>query len=305
MMTDNTTTPTAPTLAPPSTMMPTFGRTFTVTPDDLLGADQRDYWRDQMYQSKILVLKGLVGLNSDQLWDIHSVFGTPWTPEEYKDSFEVPVCLTAGKHVTTYSNIITKQRIGDKSLPWHHDIPWQREKRYPIRSLYPTKLTGQAGDVSTNFCDCDVVWSRLPREQWDELAQADMRLQYWYDASKGTENPATRIVPLVERHPHTKKYSVLLNSFGPKQPGLSFSTTSTGAWAIDCWSRSKHLGLSYLNMLHTLVCTEDNMYEHKWEMGDLVLFDNSSGIFHGRDRISQENVERQFWRTNVKHYWQS
>jgi hypothetical protein len=39
-------------------------------------------------------------------------------------------------------------------------------------------------------------------------------------------------------------------------------------------------------------------------MGDLVMFDNYSGIFHGRDRIVQENTVREFWRMNVKHYWQ-
>lgn len=283
----------------------TFGKAIEVKPSDLLGADQQAYWRDQMYQNKILVLKGLVGLTSDQLWDIHTVFGTPWTPEDYKDSFELPSCTTPGKYVTTYSNVNTKKRIGDKSLPWHHDIPWHREKRYPIRSLYPTKLTGGAGAVSTNFCDCDTIWARLPKEQWDELAQADIRLQYWYDASKGVPNPPTKVVPLVERHPHTNKYSLLLNSFGPVQESMPHSTTYTGAWAVDCWSRSKRLGLQYLEMLHAKVCTDDNIYEHKWEMGDLVLFDNYSGVFHGRDRIDQPDVEREFWRMNVRHYWQT
>lgn len=276
---------------------------YTVTLADLL--NNPGHWRDLMYTNKVLVLKGLVGLTKDQLWDIHAVFGTPWTATEYRDSYEAPSHDTEGKSVTTYSNTASKARIGDKSLPWHHDVPWHREKRYPIRSLYPTKLTGNAGDVSTNFCDCDVIWNRLPETQWEELSKADIRLQFWYDASKGVANPETKVVPLVEQHPHTKKYSLLLNSFGPRQEGMEYSTTYTGAWAVDCWSRSKRLGLRYLDMLHGKVCTDDNIYEHKWEMGDLVLFDNYSGVFHGRDRIDQPDVEREFWRMNVKHYWQT
>lgn len=283
----------------------TFGKIVEAKPSDLLGSDQQSYWRDELYTNKVLVIKGLLNLSSDELWDIHTVFGTPWTPQDYKDSFEAPSCLTEGKYVTTYSNLNTAKRIGDKNLPWHHDIPWQREKRYPIRSLYPTRLNGGAGEYSTNFCDADIVWSKLNKDMWPELSQADIRLQYWYDASKGVENSATKVVPLVEVHPYTKKYSVLLNSFGPTHESLPFSTGYTGAWAVDCWSRSKRLGLKYLNMLHEKVCTPDNIYEHHWELGDLVLFDNASGVFHGRESIGKPDVEREFWRMNLRHYWQT
>jgi alpha-ketoglutarate-dependent taurine dioxygenase len=200
--------------------------------------------------------------------------------------------------------VASKARIGDKDLPWHHDIPWHREKRYPIRSLYPTRLEATKG-TTTNFCDADSIWQRIPKEQWEELAQADIRIQFWYDASKGAENPPTKIVPLVERHPHTGRHSLLLNSFGPKHEQLPFSTSYTGAWILDCWSKRKRLGLKYLNHLHEKVCTPDNIYEHEWELGDLVLFDNYSGVFHGRDRIVEAHTIREFWRMNLRHYWQT
>lgn len=285
------------------TLPATFVKQLSPTVDELLDPSRRDEWRDTLYQSRVLVLKGLKGLTKDQLWDIHAVFGTPWTDEEYKYSFEVPSFDTPGKFVTTYSNVNTKVRIGDKPLPWHHDIPWQRPIRYPIRSLYPTRLEGV--NTTTNFCNGDIIWTRLPKEEWDELARADVRLQYWYDASKKVENPATRVVPLIEQHPHTKRWSVLLNSFGPQSKALPFSTSYTGAWIVDCWSKSKRLGLQYLNRLHELACTPDNIYEHEWELGDLVLFDNWSGVMHGRERLTGSGSVREFWRMNVKHYWQT
>jgi alpha-ketoglutarate-dependent taurine dioxygenase len=290
----------------------TFGKILHVSIDELLDPTRKEEWIDTMYKSKVLVLKGLLNLTATQLWDIHKVFGTPWEQGEYWKSFEKAQETEpgSGKFVTEYSNVLTKERIGDKNLPWHHDIPWHRARRYPIRSLYPTLLEGGAGEVTTNFCDCDTIWSKIPKDEWNKLAEADIRLQFWYDASKGVVNPATKVVPLVERHPYTKRYSLLLNSFGPTKQKtviqeLEHSTTSTGAWAIDCWSRNQHLGLEYLNSLHRLVVTEDNTYSHVWELGDLVLFDNYSGVFHGRDKIATEGTKRAFWRMNIKHSWQS
>lgn len=290
----------------------TFGKIIHTNVEEVLDPTRKSEWVNAMYTSKVLVLKGLHNLTATQLWDVHQVFGTPWHQQEYWKSFEKAIETEpgSGKFITEYSNVLTKTRIGDKSLPWHHDIPWHRARRYPIRSLYPTVLKGGAGAVTTNFCDCDVIWSRMPKEQWSKLAEADIRLQFWYDASKGVVNPRTRVVPLVERHPYTQKYSVLLNSFGPVEQkrvlaALEHSTVSTGAWAVDCWSRNERLGLDYLNELHRKIVTEDNIYEHEWELGDLVLFDNYSGVFHGRDKIAVEGAERAFWRMNVKHAWQS
>jgi len=285
-----------------------FVHTATATKDELFSNPLK--WQDLLYANKVLVLKGLTDLSMNDLWDIHTVFGVPWTKTEYALSFEAPTCMTEGKWVTDYSNIGSKGRIGDKVIPWHHDIPWHREKRYPIRSLYPTKLTPGA-ELSTNFCDADAVWAKLSKAERFALSQADVRIQYWYEACKGTKDVASKVIPLVEKHPHTGAFSVMLNSFGVGdigekigRPDLKHSTSSTGAWIIDCWSRSSHLGLEFINRLHELALTEDNIYEHVWELGDLVLFDNSSGVFHGRERISQEGVERAFWRMNLKHYWQ-
>jgi len=281
-----------------------FVNVIRVTKEELL-SEPRAKWQDIMYQSKVLVLKGLVSLTPAEHWEIHSIFGNPWTSQEYQDSFEVSREVGPSKWITTYSNMNTKGRIGDKSLPWHHDIPWHRAKRYPIRSLYPTKLTNGASEVTTNFCDADVIWKRIPKSEWEKLAQVDVRLQYWYEAAKGNRDVVTKVIPLVERHPYTKRYSVLLNSFGFDRQDLKHATTSTGAWIIDCWSRSEHLGIDYLDKLHEIACTQDNIYEHRWEYGDLVLFDNYSGVMHGRDRITTENTEREFWRVNVKHSWQT
>jgi alpha-ketoglutarate-dependent taurine dioxygenase len=271
--------------------------------DDILADPET--WKERLYTAKVLVLRGLPGLTKDQLWDLHCAFGTPWTIKDYRDSYELASWDTPGKHVTTYSNVLSEGRIGDKALPWHHDIPWHREKRYPIRSLYPTKLDAAASSITTDFCDCDRIWSRLSKERWPEMMAADIRLQFWYFACRSLENPGTRVVPLVEQHPHTKKWSLLLNSFGPSENGMPFSTTYTGAWIVDCWSKSRRMGLRYLNELHELVCTEDNIYRHSWELGDLILFDNYSGVFHSRSRITQANVNREFWRMNLRHYWQT
>lgn len=284
-----------------------WGGKATVTVSELQA--NPEFWRDALYQRKMLILKGLKGLSMDELYDLHQIWGTPWTQEDYKTTTEMCVSQTPGKVLTQYGNVITKEAIGNRQMPWHRDIPWHRDKRYPIRSLYPTVMSNGAGNTGTRFCDCDVLWTRMSDDQREKLKVLLVKIHSWYQVVNKFPNPATKLIPLIEQHPHTKKWSILLNSFGPKDDNLEFSTAITGTWILDAIAREDHVGLQFINELHRLACTPDNIYNHMWEEGDLVLFDNSSGVFHGRDRIDPgtqgDKVERLFWRMNLRHYWQT
>lgn len=280
-----------------------WGGIAQVTPQEI--TSNAAYWRDQLYDRKMLVFKGLPSMNMDELWDLHTAFGIPWNAEEYKHSTEKAQSLTPGKDVTVYGNLITKQSIGNRQMPWHRDIPWHRGKRYPIRSLYPVKMTLGAGDTGTIFCDDDVLWNRLSLEDQEMLKKTTVKIHSWYQLQYKVPNPETRIIPLVEIHPHTKRLSILLNSFGPYRADLKYSTAITGTWILECMVDGKPVDLSWIDKLHQIACTPDNIYTHIWETGDLVLFDNYSGVFHGRAKVvAEENAERLFWRMNLKHTWQ-
>ena len=263
--------------------------------------EQASYWRHKLYERKILVIRGLPTLTMAQLWNLHTIWGVPWFEDYYRTTTERVVHIDGSSRcLTEYGNLITKESIGNRRLPWHRDIPWHREKRYPIRSLYPIKMTSGAGNIGTKFCDADVAWTRLEEAEQKKLRSLQVTIQSWYQYHHKFKEVATKVIPLVERHQLTGRESVLLNSFGPATDGLEYSVPLSGAWILD--------NLEFVNQLHQVVCTDDNIYTHQWEQGDLVLFDNSSGVFHSRDPIPQvtgdEVVERLFWRLNLRHRWQ-
>lgn len=269
----------------------------------------QDYLRQTLYDRKMLVIKGLQDLPVHTYWQLHNLFGRPWNNIEYDLTTEKWKCVD-GMYYTEYGNLITQESIGNRSMPWHRDIPWHRQMRYPIRSLYPVKMTNGAGNTTTDFCDADVAFVRHPKDgTLPMLNQVTLKIQSWYQYQYKVPNPDTKRIPLVEQHPATLRQSVLLNSFGPHHPELEYSTPLSGTWILDAYDAyGKSIGLKPLDKFHKLVDTPDNVYQHHWELGDLVLFDNYSGIFHRRDRIDVPEgqvVERLFWRMNLHHYWES
>lgn len=274
-------------------------------------------WRKRLYDRKMLVLKGLRELDQATYWKLHTIWGKPWTAEQYTRTTEKWDEFEPGKALTQYGNQITKEAIGNRQMPWHRDIPWHRHMRYPIRSLYPIRMTKGAGATGTRFCDCDVLWQRLSADNKEFMRSTNLLIQNWYQFQHKFAKPETRWIPLVEKHPETARESVLLNSFGTMQAPIDgkpspfeFGTAPGGTWIQRATIKQQGAslefnGLSWLNYLHQMAATTDNIYTHVWEQGDLVLFDNYSGVFHGRDRVmAQPDAERLFWRMNVQHAWQ-
>ena len=268
--------------------------------------NEADAYRRLLYNRKLLVFRDLPPLSRSQLWDLHTIFGKPWTTDEYNCSLEFTEEDEPGKPITIYGNQ-TNKKIGQGSMPWHRDVSWHRDIRYPIRSLYPTCLENSAPESSTKFCDADVLKTRSDAQEWCDLLGTKLVIQNWYQAVHD-QIPDTMEIPLIEVHPQTGKHSVLLSSFGPNRPDLSFSTSQHGTWVTDIKYADKSLGLDFLQQLHKVVCTPDNIYEHKWRLGDLVIFDNYSGVLHSRPKIvpidSSLPVRRSFWRMNLRHSWQ-
>jgi alpha-ketoglutarate-dependent taurine dioxygenase len=286
-----------------------WGGVATVTAKELL--DNREEWRQNLYSRKMLVLKGLSNLSKEEYWNLHTVWGQPWGDEDYKTTLEKYEDIGNKRFITAYGNLITKKSIGNMEMPWHRDIPWHREKRYPIRSLYPVSMTLGAGATGTRFCDCDQIFSLLSYENQKLLVNTELEIQSWYQFQRGVKTPDRKWIPLVEIHPGTNRRSILLNSFGPTHQDLKYSTAPGGTWILDVRQKngssySQNEAARWLNFLHGVAITEDNCYMHNWEMGDLLLFDNYSGVFHSRGRVvAEENAERLFWRMNLRHSWQT
>lgn len=277
-----------------------------ITIDDIY--KHADKWRDLLYERKLLIIRGLPRVMHGEMWWLQSQFGKPWTKEEYMESLEGVVSDSTGKCLTVYGNQTARKAIGDKAMPWHRDIPWHRNRRYPIRSLYPVLLDNTSNVNTTRFCDADYLWHSFPKEEHEKIGKIKITIQNWYQMVKGNPKPDLMTIPLVEKHPKTQRWSVLLNSFGYDKPEFSFATARSGTWIVDASIDGASIGLQLIQKFHELVCVKENIYEHEWKRGDLVLFDNFSGVFHNRGALvpedSSKKMHREFWRMNLKHPFQ-
>lgn len=267
--------------------------------------ENADFWRSKLYERKLLVFRGWKELTISQLWKLHRVFGAPWTKPEYDLSREHGLEFEPGSSgaYTKYGNTSSAARIGDRQMPWHRDIPWHRELKYPIRSLTPIALENQ--NTPTQFVDADVLTKRLPDNRLIHLHFMELEIVNWYQVVENNPIPDVKTIPLMDEHPVTKKMVPMLNSFLKKNSTQTFGARREGAWIHNVLSYSTPVGVDHMQEFHELVCTEDNIYSHDWRTGDVVLFDNHSGIMHRRDAIEpvdpEKPIVREFLRYNVKH----
>lgn len=267
---------------------------------------------DLMYHHKVLVIRGLGELTTDQLWDVHALFGTPWSRHDNAMSVKETVeHQSFNKNVAYFGTDIYNKVVNQGSLTWHRDIPWHREIRYPIRSLY----AHETYKTPTLFADCDILMSGVHKPS---VMDVDIQIQYWYyrqyDTREKRHKVLTKYVPLVETHEYTKRQTPLLNSFSLERSQemrsqYPYMSSFQAAWILGASIKGVPLGESeYLGLfsyLHTLVCNPERLLTWHYQKHDLVLFDNASGVFHSRENVAEEDGKRSFYRMNVRHPWQT
>ncbi len=261
-----------------------FGAEHRVSRQELL--QNREFWRNELYDRKMLVFRDL-HLTVDEYYELHTIFGRPWMKPLYTLSREVTQELSGGRVYTVYGNK-SNAIMGGEAMRFHRDIPFHRGIRYPIRSLYPFLMPEK--NAATTFTDADVLWTKFP-ELHDTFLNTELIIHSWYDVTFQTGQSVRKRIPLIEQHPHTGRQSVLLNTPGP-----------TG-WVRGVVIHGEEQPLKVAEDWFALLGAPDNLYRHEWQLGDLVLFDNFSGVMHGREAL-QSTEERSFWRMNLKHYWQ-
>lgn len=266
-----------------------------------------------IYHHKLLVIEGLINVTPDEIYELHRLIGTPWTAAEYDRSFERHVTTDKGNVYTIYDNLTIQKdhsvrtdhgakaessNFNDDSLGWHNDIPIFKEIEHPIRSLYPLEMIPGSG--ATTFCDPSY---QLTDELIELLRRTEFIYQYWYSPSL----PDRYCLPALRTHPVTKQASVMINAFSAddreKSPYSVYDPR--WAWIIGTLVDGKPVDSTLINSLFKRALVAENIYDHHWKRGDMVFFDNFSGLIHGkRKTINPEGKIRSFIRINLKHDWQ-
>jgi taurine dioxygenase len=170
------------------------------------------------------------------------------------------------------SNVVKDGLLGDLELLFHHDIPY-----VPAPFLAGTlhALEVSEGVSGTKFANGFRAYERLPkklRERVDNLKALFVRPR---DESR--RNKLTDSLP----GDNCAVHAVVQRQKGTGRPYIFVNGQSTACLIGIPESDSDAL----IEELLSYVYAEDNIYEHKWRNGDIVIWDNLA-LQHARDRIT-------------------
>ena len=155
---------------------------------------------------------------------------------------------------------------------WHSDITFGEEP--PLCSvLHAVTVTPGRGD--TLFCNMYAAYENLPaglksaisglRAVHTSLPLVERNKGAGSDALPIREAPPPVEHPVVRTHPETGRKAIFVNPY--------FTSHIAGVSA----ERSRQL----LDALHTEATKSENIYRHRWQPGDLVMWDNRSTMHYG------------------------
>jgi len=157
--------------------------------------------------------------------------------------------------------------LGDGELQWHSDQSYM-VKPATGAALYALELPPEGGE--TFWVDLRAAYAGLPRQLRAKIAgkrgvfDYTKRLAgYGREADQQISEEARRQTPpvthaLVRAHPETGERSLYLDS-----------TTTIGIDYMDTPS-----GLALLDEVYEAATSDEFVYAHQWQVGDLVVWDN-------------------------------
>jgi len=157
--------------------------------------------------------------------------------------------------------------LGDGELEWHSDQSYM-VKPATGAALYALELPPEGGE--TFWVDLRAAYAALPRQLRAKLTgkrgvfdYAKRLAGYQRGTDKEISEETRRLTPpvthaLVRAHPETGERSLYLDS-----------TTTIGIDYMDTTS-----GIALLDEIYASATSDEFVYAHQWQIGDLVVWDN-------------------------------
>lgn len=260
---------------------------------------------DWVYKDKLLVIKGMKGLNNVQFWNFSTRFGQGgWSREDYDIGKEkcFPIDDDSGRVYAHYSNVgTTAKAIGDADMSWHVDIPLWPSHQAPLRSFYAISIPDNRYGI-TSFADRAWGYRNMTAEEQEEAEHWKLLYQSWYE-------PGTHLtyLPVVAVSPYNGEKYLQFTSFS--NSGKKYSHHWHG-WTIHGWifgakrDEVPHTA-DYVSFLHEKTIQDENIYDLVWNEQDFAIWNNVHMI-HSRTPLHSElhTKTREFYRMNIFNSWQ-
>jgi len=228
-----------------------------------LDADTAEAIRAALFEHIVLVIGGQ-DLTAQQQIDFTACIGTP-----------VPHPLAARPGMDPDGLcIVFENRPGLRAARndfWHSDISCASEP--PAVSILHA-VTVPEGRGDTMFCNMYEAWERLSSglkallapltAEHDGDALRKRNLEADTDSPVDLDVPPPATHPVVRRHPATGRPALYTNTF--------FTANFTGMTARE----SRPL----LELIEQIATEPDNVYRHRWQPGDVVMWDNRCAMHY-------------------------
>ena len=227
-------------------------------------------------KQKVLIFKDQ-SLNNTQLKDICSIFGQVWDNSNEKYS-GLQQSVVSGHEDNFVETVSEDGLLKSGIIPWHIDLTHFPSQLLPNRILYAIELEGEP--AGTKFIDTVQGLHLINNSIREFLKSATALCKAPY------KTPWDCYVrrPAIQWHPMHNDYGLVADElFTQWIEGLEEGTD------YKQWIRN--------NVIDNMM-SDETTYTHRWNVGDLVVYDNWSTIHYRDSFIGKRKLKRVTWDQN-------
>lgn len=181
---------------------------------------------------------------------------------------------------------VSTQTIRTRGLGWHTDLTFEKVTAKATQ-LYGIAIPSRGGD--TLFANMYTAYEALPQKLKDRIAP--LKAAYVYGGKVARHNDlldaadrerAPVLHPLVRVHPETKRTALYIDPL--KVVGIEGLSDADADALVE--------------ELSQYLVQPDADYRHKWQVGDIVIWDNRCSIHTATGDYPPEE-RRALWRTTI------
>ncbi len=253
-----------------------------------LNNKQKDFLYKCFLKYHLLCLRSKK-LSSKEFFNLASVFGTPFT-EVTRSQWDKSIPEVSVLE-STYHNINDKPKdpMLNRRNGWHTDHSF-KTKPPKATILHAHKIPSEGGH--TRFCNTNRAYEDLPKNK--KLIYDNLEAVHCYDTERAPARPVKRsleeikdtpdvVHPLVRKHDETEIKSIYFNANRTDR--------------IVGYNQNK--SNQVLDEIDRHITQDKYRYDHKWEIGDIIIWDNRC-LIHSVNVDYPINEPRIHLRTLIK-----
>lgn len=273
-----------------------WGEIWRISKEELFSLPA-SFFRDSIYKKRLIIIKSVGQLSTEEIYWLMDRFGKPWNKNQYISSREQYFESTFKNQnycLTTFDNSdpIKNKKIPSLEMPWHADIPNSKDNPFPHRFLY-MNIQPDSNYGKTRWLNIDLDLLKLNHVEDSYYRECSVIQQSWWERGQNLNH-----LSLVKKHPIVDRESLRLNFY------VKENVPSTeSAWILYSLHKNKKISNEELigHTIDRLYQRKELVYEHQWDIGDMAIYDNWSFV-HGRTALIDDvNAVRQFIRGNIDH----